>query len=344
MEENCSSSLGQDFRFDLHKKFFQRCLTFLPARCESLENSRLTVAFYCVAGSDLIEDFDEKNRTEIIEWIYHLQWISNEGPFGFRGSTCSITSRSEINQFDRAHVTMTMTGLLTLLILGDDFRSVERKKIASSLRFFQKDNGAFLATPLSTENDLRFVYCACVIAFVLDDWSGIDRKLCEDFILSCRSYEFAFGQVPGAEAHGGSTFCAVAALHLLGVLDRLEHREQLIRWCLFRQNQGFNGRPNKPDDSCYSWWILATLKLLSTDSLVDRDSNEIFLHQTESKNYGGFSKWADLSPDPLHSYLSLASLSLLNNRKLKSIHPALILSNKAFEHLRSLQEKWKIQQ
>lgn len=50
-------------------------------------------------------------------------------------------------------------------------------------------------------------------------------------------------------------------------MNRLDHlgaerRTNLIRWCLMRQNQGYNGRTNKDNDSCYSFWIGATLNLL----------------------------------------------------------------------------------
>ena len=50
-----------------------------------------------------------------------------------------------------------------------------------------------------------------------------------------------FGQGPWLESHGGSTYCAVAALSLLGGLDRLpsSKRQGLVRWCINRQITGF---------------------------------------------------------------------------------------------------------
>jgi geranylgeranyl transferase type-1 subunit beta len=63
---------------------------------------------------------------------------------------------------------------------------------------------------------------------------------------------------------GGSTFCAVASLVLMGRLhDVLSPREieGIRRWCLFRQQTGFQGRPNKPVDTCYSFWVGATLEV-----------------------------------------------------------------------------------
>ena len=50
-------------------------------------------------------------------------------------------------------------------------------------------------------------------------------------------------------------------------MDRLESSfeaeelEKIKRWCLVRQKSGFQGRPNKPVDTCYSFWVGASLKV-----------------------------------------------------------------------------------
>ena len=63
---------------------------------------------------------------------------------------------------------------------------------------------------------------------------------------------------------GGSTFCAVAALCLMGKLEEMFSQRELDRirrWCIMRQQNGFHGRPNKPVDTCYSFWVGATLEV-----------------------------------------------------------------------------------
>lgn len=70
---------------------------------------------------------------------------------------------------------------------------------------------------------------------------------------------------------GGSTFCAVASLWLMGRLESVLSRRQVERlraWCLFRQSSGFQGRPNKPVDTCYSFWVGGTLQVINPTSLV----------------------------------------------------------------------------
>ena len=53
------------------------------------------------------------------------------------------------------------------------------------------------------------------------------------------------------ESHGGTTFCALAALQLSDQIHLLSPRqvEKMKRWLLFRQDGGFQGRPNKPIDT-----------------------------------------------------------------------------------------------
>lgn len=43
----------------------------------------------------------------------------------------------------------------------------------------------------------------------------------------------------------------------------LSHKqiERLVKWALWKQDEGFHGRANKPDDSCYAFWIGGTLKV-----------------------------------------------------------------------------------
>ena len=70
---------------------------------------------------------------------------------------------------------------------------------------------------------------------------------------------------------GGSTFCAIASLSLMGRLHDTFSRRQLDgvrRWCLFRQQTGFQGRPNKPVDTCYSFWVGATLEVSQFSSNI----------------------------------------------------------------------------
>ena len=75
---------------------------------------------------------------------------------------------------------------------------------------------------------------------------------------------YCFSKLNHFSVLGGSTFCALASLVLMDCLDSsfaTKELEQVKRWCLFRQMSGFQGRPNKPVDTCYSFWVGASLKV-----------------------------------------------------------------------------------
>ena len=66
----------------------------------------------------------------------------------------------------------------------------------------------------------------------------------------------------------GSTYCALAILSMLGFLrdgSVLTRRqlEKLKRWLILKQRDGFHGRTNKLDDSCYAFWLGASLTVFS---------------------------------------------------------------------------------
>jgi geranylgeranyl transferase type-1 subunit beta len=46
------------------------------------------------------------------------------------------------------------------------------------------------------------------------------------------------------------------------VLDK-KQIELLKKWAVMKQQRGFHGRTNKPDDSCYAFWIGATLTVIN---------------------------------------------------------------------------------
>ena len=155
--------------------------------------------------------------------------------------------------------------------------------------------------PGSNESDLRTLYCAFAISYMLNDWSGVDIPRAIDFISSCRVCEFPSREtLPNlfcrlmkgdmARHHsakrkvrsyflcsdyhnevfrkGGTTYTAIAALYLAPRNSRslpltpAEH-QATIHWLLQRQDKsgGFCGRTNKEADACYCFWCGASLQV-----------------------------------------------------------------------------------
>lgn len=117
--------------------------------------------------------------------------------------------------------------------------------------------------------------------------------------------------------------------------------KRIRRWCILRQQNGFHGRPNKPVDTCYSFWVGATLELLDVFQYTNFEKNRSYILSTQDRLVGGFAKWPDSHPDPLHTYFGICGLSLMGEVELQKVHPALNISVRAFESLRRLHEVWR---
>lgn len=97
-------------------------------------------------------------------------------------------------------------------------------------------------------------------------------------------------------------------------------QSELVRWLVFRQQAGFQGRCNKDPDTCYAFWNGATLDLLGKHSFVDIPSCQSFVYSCQHM-YGGIAKFPDTRPDVMHSYYSLAWLSIASNQERKAHKP-----------------------
>ena len=64
------------------------------------------------------------------------------------------------------------------------------------------------------ECDLRACFCALAVADMLglDVAALVERSGVVQYIARCQTYEGGLGGEPGNEAHGGYTFCGLAAL------------------------------------------------------------------------------------------------------------------------------------
>ena len=348
--------------------YFSYCLRRLQGPYAKLDTNRLTLAHFCVHALALLGVWDNEelqrtlglDRAVIIEWIYAMQVLAPddddsqyEAHAGFKGGSFlggAFGAAEEDNEtysswqeFNQGHIAMTYTALCTLRALGDDLSRVRKDAIVRGLKHLQLPDGSFQCVAVGSEHDMRFLYCACCISYMLGDWSGVDQDRAVSYIQSCRSFDGAIALLPGNEGHGGSTFCGIASLVLMqrcdeDVLDDA-WRAELIHWCVHRQVGGLQGRPNKNEDTCYSYWIGGTLRLLGAFDLMDHEQLRGFVMQCQTR-MGGFSKLIGAFPDVLHAYYSLAYLSLSQGcvetnpeDTLKELNCTLGIGNEAAAHL-----------
>ncbi|WFD32369.1 protein geranylgeranyltransferase type I [Malassezia sp. CBS 17886] len=281
-----------------HRKFWTRHVAMLPGAYAGADDQRMTLAYFCVGGLDLLGQLDaitDEQRHAYIDWVYAQQLAPSHGG-GFRGAPVGDSP---------GHIAMTYTAILLLAMLRDDFSRLSRHGIRRFVRALQQADGSFLSAQDAAERDVRFSYCACAVAYLMDDWSMLDTDAAVRYMLSCQHYEGAFAQQPHLESHGGSTYCCVAALALAGRLHELTRRPQLEAWLLARQvpGSGFQGRLEKPQDACYSFWCGASAQILGCHAFIDAASDVRWLLAAQSP-LGGIAKVPGERPDVLHSYLS----------------------------------------
>ncbi|KAJ7971289.1 Geranylgeranyl transferase type-1 subunit beta [Quillaja saponaria] len=150
------------------------------------------------------------------------------------------------------------------------------------MRNLQQPDGSFMPIHTGAEMDLRFIYCAAAICYMLENWSGMDKEKAKEYILDCQSYDGGFGLTPGSESHGVATDCTVASLRLVGFIkdDLLSNSASssiidvplLLDWIMQRQGKdgGIQGRPNKDSDTCYALWIGGFLRILGEHNFIDQ--------------------------------------------------------------------------
>jgi geranylgeranyl transferase type-2 subunit beta len=137
------------------------------------------------------------------------------------------------------------------------------------------------------EMDTRFTYCAVCALSLLGRLDALDSAKTVESIARCRNFDGGFGMVEGAESHAsygpppasspaeltsGPVWTAVGALAILQRLDVVD-LDMLSWWLCERQLPvgGFNGRPEKLEDVCYSWWVLASLAILGRVDWINGD-------------------------------------------------------------------------
>lgn len=310
----------------------------------------MTLAHFVINSLDLLGQLDVVEKQKTIDWIYSLQIVPKEGEthvgnFGFRGSPFygyafdPKCTPGPVAAHDQGHIAMDYCALCLLLVLGDDFSRIDKKAVLGHMRSLQQPDGSFSPVAGGSESDMRFVYAAAAVCYMLDDWSGMNVDQATDFIRRSQRYDGGFGQGHEKESHGGSTYCAVAALYLMNRLDRID-KEHLIDWLSRRQSTGFQGRINKVPDSCYGFWIGASLKLLGVfEEVVEKDTVSSFVRSCGGE-MGGFAKHPDANADVLHTFYSLCALNLCGaEADIQAVSAHLGVSERAAKRLEEIRKK-----
>nr|AAG40865.1 geranylgeranyltransferase beta subunit [Arabidopsis thaliana] len=338
------SSPSANFEKDRHLMYLEMMYELLPYHYQSQEINRLTLAHFIISGLHFLGARDRVDKYVVAKWVLSFQAFPTNRVslkrwrilwfLWFKGVLSFPLMKNGDLKHNGSHLASTYCALAILKVIGHDLSTIDSKSLLISMINLQQDDGSFMPIHIGGETDLRFVYCAAAICYMLDSWSGMDKESAKNYILNCQSYDGGFGLIPGSESHGGATYCAIASLRLMGYIgvDLLSNDSSssiidpslLLNWCLQRQanDGGFQGRTNKPSDTCYAFWIGAVLKLIGGDALIDKMALRKFLMSCQSK-YGGFSKFPGQLPDLYHSYYGYTAFSLLEEQGSSPLCPEL---------------------
>jgi geranylgeranyl transferase type-2 subunit beta len=221
-----------------------------------------------------------------------------------------------------------------ILALCDGLAALEAPLPSEPKTTYKQALGAYIAALLDRktgvfhgdefgEPDTRFLYNALNALSLLGLLHLVDVPLAVAFVDACRNLDGGYGTVPGAETHSGQIFVCLAALSIAGVLEgRLRTdaawADRLAAWLAERQVSssgsgfgGLNGRPEKKEDVCYSWWVLAPLAMLRRMHWIDRPALRRFVLGCQDGEHGGLADRPGDAVDVFHTCFGIAGLTLL---------------------------------
>ncbi|KAH9989256.1 rab geranylgeranyltransferase [Russula vinacea] len=204
----------------------------------------------------------------------------------------------------------------------------------------QQPSGVFAGDAFG-ETDTRFLYCAVSALSLLGALDRLDRARTVSYLASCRNFDGGFGRVAGSESHAAQVWVCTAALAILDRLDVVDV-PTLGWWLAERQlpNGGLNGRPEKLEDVCYSYWVLSSMAILNKLTWIDSSALTRFILSAQDPEGGGISDRPGDMTDVFHTLFGVAGLSLLGYPGLDDLDPVYCMPASLIERM-GLKKSWK---
>ncbi|KAL4896437.1 terpenoid cyclases/protein prenyltransferase alpha-alpha toroid [Aspergillus ambiguus] len=334
------------FNRERHVKYFLRCLkTFLPDLYTSNDSNRMLLAFFTIAGLDVLGELHNKTtpdeRKGYIEWIYHCQ-VPSGGFRGFTGTDFGLEKRTPENEaWDPANVPSTFFALVILIILGDDLSRVKRIECLQWLPKMQREDGSFgeVLGPngkIEGGGDLRFCCFGAGTRYILQGYRGDGLRDAEDidvdklvaFIEGCQAYDGGIAEGSFCESHSGHTYCGIGALTFLGRLESDRRSvplltpgttafESLVRWLVARQTSELGeDEDDEPDSESIDQPDLSErVAQLNLEESV-RQLPSLSIPTEDALLWAGFNGRSNKYADTCYSFWNTATLAMMDRLQL----------------------------
>ena len=236
------------------------------------EYLRMSGLYWCITALELLDARDKLDQDAVLQFVDEC---FDEESGGFAPS-----------QDHDAHLLYTLSAIQILCI----YDAMQPKYAEGAVRFIsalQREDGSFQGDKWG-EVDTRFCFCALAALSLLGRLDAVDVAKAVDHVLSCLNFDGGFGVGSESESHAGQIYCCVGVLAIAGALHRID-QTRLGFWLSQRQLErsgGFNGRPEKLPDVCYSWWVLSSIQTLRCQDWIDEDRLRTFILACQDSETG----------------------------------------------------------
>ncbi|KAK0731804.1 terpenoid cyclases/protein prenyltransferase alpha-alpha toroid [Lasiosphaeris hirsuta] len=321
-----SKTLPQELRLatSVHVKYIQS----LDTRKDEYEywlteHLRLNGLYWGLTALHLLGHPEALPRAETIDFVLSCQ--HENGGFGAApGHDAHMLS------------TVSAVQILAMIDAFDDLeaRGKGKAQVGKYIANLQNRQTGTFAGDEWGEEDTRFLYGAFNALSLLGllDLVNVDKAV--DHVVACANFDGGYGVSPGAESHAGQIFTCVAALTIAG-RKNLVDADRLGKWLSERQiaGGGLNGRPEKKEDVCYSWWVLSSLEMIGKTHWIDRDQLIAFILRCQDPENGGISDRPGDMVDVWHTLFGLTGLSLLEYPGLEPVDEVYCLPKSTTERI-----------
>jgi len=286
---------------------------------------RMNAIYWGLTALCVMNHKDALDREEMIDFVMSC-WDDDTGAFGAHPG-------------HDGHILPTLSAI-QILAIQDALDRLDVPRIVKFILSLQQPSGVFAGDAFG-EVDTRFLYIAVNALSLLGQLGKLDVEKTVGYIRSCRNFDGGFGAVVGAESHASQVFVCTAALAILDRLDEIDY-ETLGWWLAERQlpNGGLNGRPEKLEDVCYSFWVLSAMSIMNNVPWIDADKLVEFILSCQDHDNGGIADRQGDLPDVFHTCFGVAGLSILGYPGLDDLDPVYCMPASLIEKM-GLRKGWQ---